>query len=375
MIILTRPHVLPCRISNIKRAFAASFQIQAHNFGLLKVKEGGIHGFCETEYLVTNKTSHYHIRKTVNLNSCSPHPGGIHYVRSNIPHTCKTNTLRKIIVSNDATYELKPHEVQGVFVDKVKVQGTTMVNIFEATGSAQYIVSSLEFNHMKEKQNAFDLPQEGAGGGNSLTSLEYVSHRKDPTGGRNSPTYQQYIDQIIYLLNYLTDNLETTETINFREPIDSHVSEMFKLMGLMNLESMHALFAHVDKGTSYRQETIRNIFLEVLPRIGTTASVLLTRDIVMKQQVKSTVAVQLLISLPFHIDELSGQLVRDCEVFLTLGNSSPDVRQTGVLTYSILIHNTYMAGKISTDEFERYVKKFFDYFLCKFATISVFRGF
>lgn len=130
------------RIQNIKRAFAASFQIQAHNFGLLKIREGTIHGFCETEYLVTNRTSHYHIRKTVNLNSCSSHPGGIHYTRSNIPHmNCNTNTLRKIIVSNDATYELKPHINQGVYVSRVVTKGTTMVNIFEATGSAQYIVS------------------------------------------------------------------------------------------------------------------------------------------------------------------------------------------------------------------------------------------
>lgn len=54
---------------------------------------------------------------------------------------CKTNTLRKIIVSNDATYDLKPHESQGVYVSRVVSKGTTMVNIFEATGSAQYIVS------------------------------------------------------------------------------------------------------------------------------------------------------------------------------------------------------------------------------------------
>lgn len=222
---------------------------------------------------------------------------------------------------------------------------------------------SLEFNHMKEKTfTSNSVPLEG---NSLLTSLEYVSHREDPTGGRNTPKKQEYIDHIIYLLNYLTDNLETTDTINFREPIDSHVSEMFRLMSLMSSEMMEELFAHIDRGTSYRQETTRNIFLEILPRIGTAASVLLTRDIIVKNQVKSTTAVQLLISLPFHIDEPSAKLVADCEQFLNLGNISPDVRQAGVLTYSILIHNTYAAGKMSTDEFERYVKRFFDYFLCK----------
>lgn len=320
------------------------------------------------DYLVTNKTSHYHIRKTVNLNSCSPHPDGIHYVRSNIPRIpcTSSSTMRKIIVSNDATYELKPHAVQGVYVTKVVMRGSTMVNIFESTGSAQYIVSRLEFNHLKDKPLPSNNLVEFSFEGNSLlTSLEYVSHRTDPTGGRATPTNEQYIAQIIYLLNYLTDNLETTDTINFKEPIDSHVSEMFRLLSLMNLETMTTFFQHIDKGTSYRQETIRNIFLEILPRIGTAASVYLTRDIIVKQQVKSTTAVQLLISLPFHIDDLSLKLVQECEAFLNLGSISPDVRQAGVLTFSILVHNTYMAGKMSTDEFERYVKRFFDYFLGK----------
>lgn len=218
---------------------------------------------------------------------------------------------------------------------------------------------------MKEKVllSKVEVPFEG---NSLLTSLEYISHREDPTGGRKTPSKQEYTDQIIYLLNYLTDNLETTDTINFREPIDSHVSEMFRLLSLINHEMMEQLFAHIiDRGTSYRQETIRNIFLEILPRIGTAASVLLTRDIIRNGNVKPTTAVQLLISLPFHIDELSEKLVADCEPFLTLGTISPDVRQAGVLTYSILIHNTYKAGKMSSDEFERYVKRFFDYFLCK----------
>lgn len=221
---------------------------------------------------------------------------------------------------------------------------------------------------MKEKlftNNAAAMDMVPLEGNSLLTSLEYVSHRDDPTGGRSTPTKEQYIDQIIYLINYLTDNLETTDTINFREPIDSHVSEVFRLMSLMDSAMMEQLFSHIDRGTSYRQETIRNIFLEILPRIGTEAAVRLTRDIILRNKVNPNAAVQLLISLPFHIDAPSAKLVADCEAFLTLGNISPDVRQAGVLTYSILVHNTYVAGKMSTDEFERYVKRFFDYFLCK----------
>lgn len=328
------------------------------------MKEGTIHGFCDTEYLVTNHTSYYHIRKTVDLNSC-PNVGGIHYSRSNIPaNPCTAKTTRKVIVSNEAIYQLRPHDVAGVYVAQVTVKGFTMVNIFESTGSAQFINSELVIHYVKEKRNPMPISIDGTN--MMLSSLEYVSHNKDPSAGRNTPTSSQQIKQIAFVLDYLTEISETVKTINFQDPIDGHVSEAFKVLCAMDLDSIHALYKDIDIGTSYRQETIRNIFLEIVPRIGTKASVIFTRDLVLNKRVRPATAVQLLIALPFHVDELSIELVQELEPFMSLGSNLPDVKQAGVLGFSTLIYNTLMAGKMRIEVFEKYVKKFFDYFLSEF---------
>lgn len=164
--------------------------------------------------------------------------------------------------------------------------------------------------------NAFDTET-----GMSSTQSDFVllgNEINDPTGGRHPPIQETLIKTSAELLNSLAEGLEKDD-IHFNEPYDSTVSEIIRQLSQMDLESLRNLYTEVDIGTSYRQETIRNIFYEIIPRIGTKASVQLTKELIMVKQIKSTTAVQLLILLPFHIYELSHDLVKECECFLTLG--------------------------------------------------------
>jgi len=143
---------------------------------------------------------------------------------------------------------------------------------------------------------------------------------------------------------------------------------VIKLLSEMDFESLKKLYTEVDIGTSYRQETIRNIFHEIIPRIGTKASVFLTRHLVVEKSIKSPIAVQLLIPMPFHIFELSAELVKGCEDFLTIGPDRPDVRQAAILSFATLVYNVYVARGIDKDQFEEYVQKYFNLYLSKFIS-------
>lgn len=171
--------------------------------------------------------------------------------------------------------------------------------------------------------------------GMSSTQSDFVlvgNEINDPTGGRHPPIQEALIKASAELLNSLAEGLEQDD-IQFNEPYDSTVSQIIRLLSQMDLESLQKLYTEVDIGTSYRQETIRNIFYEIIPRIGTKASVQLTKELIMVKQIKSTTAVQLLILLPFHIYELSHDLVKECESFLTLGKSF-------ILLFLLLIYNS-----------------------------------
>lgn len=194
----------------------------------------------------------------------------------------------------------------------------------------------------------------------------------DPTGGRNPQQQESLIAAAGELLDNLAEALESTD-FKFSEPYDSTLSDVIKLLSEMDLSSLKKLYTEVDIGTSYRQETIRNIFHEIIPRIGTKASVLLTRYLVM-EKVKSPIAVQLLIPMPFHIFELSAELVKECEVFLNIGPDRPDVKQAAVLSFATLVYNVYMARGIDKDQFEAYVQKYLYWYLSKYPTLILLRS-
>lgn len=105
--------------------------------------------------------------------------------------------------------------------------------------------------------------------------------------------------------------------------------------------------------------------MEIIPRTGTAASILLTRDLITNRYVKPTTAIQLLIALPFYISEPSTELIKDCESFLNFGPDRPDVRHAAVLSYATMIYNTFIAGQMTVETFEKYVKIYFDLFLSK----------
>lgn len=238
-----------------------------------------------------------------------------------------------------------------------------MVHTFESTGEAQYVLSELQLTYLTESDivNVLDIDEEMS---SIPYGLQFDNPLNDSTGGRQPIKMSRLVKRANNLLKALADSLESVH-LKFEEPYDSTVAETIKVMGKMNYECLQKLYQEINIGTSYRQETVRNLFLELIPRIGTEAAVLLTRDIVVDDKVKSTTAVQLLISLPFHIAELSANLVTDCEILMNLGSDRPDVKQSALLMFATLVHNAFVSGKIPDKVFEKYVKKYFELFMSK----------
>ncbi|ALC45883.1 CG31150, partial [Drosophila busckii] len=348
---------------NFKRAIASTLQFQMKSSGAFVIVETGIHGHCQTEYFVSNKTNYISIRKTPELKTCVPYSEAVHITRSNVPpNTCEFDHQKSVIIGNEAIYGILPHNETGYFLNTAHAKGTTLVHTFESTGEAQYINSELSLSFRAEIpiENPIDIETSMSAEASNL-QLQPVEIN-DPTGGRNPQQKETIISAAAGLLDNLAEALESTE-FKYDEPYDSTLSDVIRLLSQMDFESLKKLYTEVDIGTSYRQETIRNIFYEIIPRIGTKASVFLTRHLVIEKAIKSPIAVQLLIPMPFHIFELSADLVKECEDFLSIGPDRPDVRQAAILSFATLVYNVYVARGIDKDEFEEYVQKYFNLYL------------
>jgi Lipoprotein amino terminal region len=351
----------PIWSANIKRAIASLFQLEGNSEnGAYVSNEFGLYGLCQTEYYVVNNTDALMISKIYDMDRCSPYPGGIFDVRSNIPlNMCEEKQPLAAMTSRLGDYKLMKLPNSKYLLKTIKAETKSNVQATESyypqfiftkvtvdLESNGPLVDKIKFN---ETENTY------------LSEFTYVPP-KEATGGRAPKSSEQILKTVNDFLLELANRLEDVQ-LNFDEPYMEIVSEIVRLIETMDYETLKKLYDQIDIGTSYLQETSRNIFLEILPRVGTAPSVLLTKYLVMEKHVRPTTAVQLLISLPFFISELSADLVKECEEFLHVGNDRPDVKHSAVLSYATIIYKAFVARAITADQFEKYVKSFFDLFL------------
>lgn len=286
-----------------------------------------IHGVCSTEYYVSSKPNdHLSVRKTPEFNTCTPYVGGIHSHRRNVPEMqCDADLEKNVIVGSEAIYDLAPHSnsTTDYYLNECKIEGTTLLQTFESTGESQFILSNLRLTHVSENDilNAIDvlsdICDDAIAIGHCDVQMEEHSNT-DHTGGRQPLLSDELIRMATDLLSVLADSLEDAE-LKFDEPYESRVVEVIRFIGRCDYDSLKKMYEIINTGTSYHQETVRNLFYEIIPRVGTKAAVLLTRDLVVKNLCKPTTSILLLTTMPFHISEISSELVSDCEVLMALG--------------------------------------------------------
>lgn len=228
-----------------------------------------------------------------------------------------------MIVGNEAVYEVdvpRPDSIhtQTFHLKSAHITGLTMVQTFESTGEAQYISSDLHLTFHSQSEGIVNRLDVDKDMDHSTIGLELQDLDHDWTGGRQPKAQDELIKDVTAIFGEMVDNLENCY-LNFEEPYDDRVVEIIHLLGNMDIHSLRRLFQTFDIGTSYRQETLRNLFFQILPRIGTSASVRLTKELITTNSVLSSTAIPLLVSMPFHVFELSRELVEECEELLNLG--------------------------------------------------------
>jgi hypothetical protein len=356
----------PIWSANIKRALASLFQVEGSSLnGAYVSNERGLYGLCHTEYYVVNNSDSLLISKIYDMDRCSPFPGGIFDIRSNIPlNLCEEKQPLAAMTSRLGEYKLMKLQNSKYLLKSIRAETKSNVQATESY-YPQFIFTKVAVDLQSNNPLVDDEKIKFNASEKTIPSEFTFVSPKEATGGRAAKSQEKILKTVIELLLELANRLEDIH-LNFDEPYNDLVSEILRLIETMEYETLKKLYNQIDIGTSYIQETSRNIFLEVLPRAGTANSVLLTKYLVMENQVRPTTAVQLLISLPFFISELSADLIKQCEEFLHVGNDRPDVKHSAVLSYATMIYKARVHDAITEDQFEKYVKQFFDHFLSEF---------
>lgn len=212
---------------------------------------------------------------------------------------------------------------QNYYLYRVYVEGNTMLQTFESTGETQLVVSklTLTFSASNEIVNAIDAHTNMDTKKSNLIIEEHSI--SDATGERQTYETVELVRIAIDLLGALADSLESDQ-IQFNEPYEHRVVDVIRVFSRCDFQSLKSLYQSINVGSSYRQETMRSLFYDIIPRTGSKASVLLTRDLIVENLCKPTTAFQLLITLPFHITEMSADLVVNLETLMWLSKELPE---------------------------------------------------
>ncbi|KAJ9599526.1 hypothetical protein L9F63_009998, partial [Diploptera punctata] len=342
---------------NMKRGIAGLLQLdpEALLYPTTTLKENSLHGNCKVEYSSHNMTNNtLSVSKNIDLDSC-PGSGKItHEVLC--PNGPPQNTID---VLSRRWYLLDPLGPNGEYViSSAASEGAVVFQPFNFQSEVYYIWTWIHVKLTKigTTENLLSVKN-----GGERVSLNFVLPVGDVSQGRNLPDQQDLISAVISKLHELGESLDPPGLEkNLTNLHEERVAHILYFLSLLNHTSLNQLYSDLAVGTSYQHETFRNLFLELLPIVGSYDAALLIRDLIMSGTLKNDTAVDLLTTLPFSLHHPSEKLLTDFEVILTLPEHSL-LYSTAILTFATLVERVCHKG-CSYEVRDKYVGQYMDLF-------------
>ncbi|XP_050462195.1 uncharacterized protein LOC126857111 [Cataglyphis hispanica] len=349
----------PVWATNIKRSIAGILQLDLSNLE----KEVAFHsseinhyGKCNIDYVVSLEGDTQRlIRKSLDPRTCIGHPC---HNWSNVPKVqCTDEDQNPVLKNSERVYKLKTN---GYIHDilSINASGSIYVQPFQSMGEAHYHVvqQTIELSSVKDITNKIVT--------NNLRTiiLQHELPETDLTQGRSISDKSFIFKSISRLLDRLSYRLENpgldTEIHNLHNTTISVLLYYLDMLDRVDLEKAYNRIS----GTSYKEETIRNMFLEILPQVGSKESALFILDLIQSNKVSDISAVQLLMRLPLHLRRPDAQLLVSLQSLLTLPSKiSAEVQNTAILTYGTLIYKTCLVH-CPYEMLDDYVRLYLDKF-------------
>ncbi|XP_043675802.1 vitellogenin-like isoform X2 [Vespula pensylvanica] len=349
----------PVWVTNIKRSIVGILQLDLSTIE----KEAAFHsmeinhyGQCNIEYVVSSENDNEKIiRKSLDPRTCIGQPFRFW---TNVPRMqCPHSEQDPILKSSERLYYVRYNNtVQDILY--INATGGIYVQPFQSFGEAHFYFSrqNLRLITVQDTVNQISLYNP------HTVTLQHELPEEDLTQGRGVLDKDSIFKVIGNLLDRLSQTLETpgldTETNNLH---NTTISILLYYLGMLDRTDLEIAYNNIS-GTSYKEETIRNMFLEALPQIGSKDSALFIFDLIQSHKVSDIIAIQLLTQLPFHIRKPDVQLLVTLRPLLSLEREiSTEIQNTAILSYGTLIYKiclVYCSYEILDDYVRFYLDKF-----------------
>ncbi|XP_015599682.1 uncharacterized protein LOC107269863 [Cephus cinctus] len=349
----------PVWTTNIKRSIVGILQLDLSSLkkqAAFHSKEVNHYGQCYIEYVVSPQaTDEIFVMKSTDPRTCVGHP---FWSWSNVPvMLCPNNDQNPVLKSSERLYRVKSSDAKNTIL-YINATGGIYVQPFQSLGEAQFLFTQQVFtllstDNLRDKISTSEL---------FTTTIQHVLPENDFTQGRGLHDKDDVFESIGVLLDRLSQRLENpgldTEIHNLH---NTTISQLLFYLSMLDQADLQVAYNKIS-GTSYKEETIRNMFLEALPQVGSKEAALFVQNLVLNRKVSDITAIYLLTHLPFHIRKPDIQLLVSLQTLLNPPEKvSPEVHNTGILTYGTLIYKTcllYCPYEMLDDYVRLYLDKF-----------------
>nr|QGV11548.1 Vg1 [Tetrastichus brontispae] len=344
--------------TNIKRSVAGILQVDLvalDTQSAFHSTEVNHYGECIIEYIVIIESDNKRIlRKSVDPRTCKGHS---QRAWSIVPHMpCPNADQNPVLKTSERFYEVSIVNNKSQFLS-INASGEIYIQPFQSLGEAHFLTATQKMRFISEKDhnekaklNEFQ----------TKTVQHDLPEDDDLTQGRATVEKSSIFKSISVLLNRLSQRLENPgldmEVDNLH---NTTISVLLYYLGMLHRGDLQMAYNNIS-GTSYKEETVRNMFLEALPQVGTTESALFVLELIQSRSVSDITAIQLLTHLPFHVRKPDVQLLLGLQPLLNLHKKiAPEVQHTGILTFGTLVYKTCLVY-CPYEMLDDYVKLYLD---------------
>ncbi|EFN69845.1 Vitellogenin [Camponotus floridanus] len=375
-----------CWSKNIKQGIASMLQLdlthiqlqtpmQPHNF---VTHENTIHGTCQVAYDVHSANSanpeinNFVVTKLHDPRNCS------HFVQRVFDHVecekCHVESMDDMTTAARRVFQIEQQN-NDILIKHMVAHSVINYVPFNALSQAHYLLTNITLD-LHSVVPTMETPMSTTNFQNvpmirDITFNKpvgnYALHAaEDLTHGRHIVKLDVLIPKLKKMLVEAADYLEENH-LEAEEPEWKHGQTINRLqytMSYMDLGSLEQVYNTIQDAKTPKEVTMKNIFLRMIPTVGTSAACYFTRNVIRKHKVTDAIAVAMLAKLSMHVKIPSERLLLEMEELLKLDNIvSSNVKKASILCFSILIRKTFMhqQSEIANPLLERYLNRFLDH--------------
>ncbi|XP_046398185.1 uncharacterized protein LOC124164990 [Ischnura elegans] len=359
----------PLWSTNIKKAVAAIFQLdlpqlhydQPSNFWS---EEKSLFGKCNIGYTILPKESGYvDVMKMQEYSQCEKFP--TRYFSNGEYEKCKYDHQENYLLMGGTRY-YKLSTEGGLKIKEIYAKSVAAAVPFNGASDDQSVLVRQNFTFVSVKPIVQPISFTPA---NEEQDLTYVipsyynadGTMADVTGGRVHFAKEEIMDKAYKSLEKLVHYMDEMKVVADPTTLNRQVIEpVTYYLGLLDATSLAECFEKYTKPKTPFEEKMRVAFLEMAAQVGSKASVMFIRDMIVSHKIPDSFASEILRLVPLYVRDPTAAMAKEYEAILNV-DMDARVKNSAVLSVANMASVAYKKVH-DTEMFNHFADKFFESF-------------